>query len=189
MDNFQNWMVVAEECEAFAAAAKAQVNRDMLLAAAARWRRMARVAQEPRGGHKTRSNGPARSHPGTCQPKSTIGRFSARGLWDRRRSYVAFGKRFRPNAAAKARFEPASAHQCPFGNCRQVSKKLLQQRGGADGYRTNVRSVNQAHPEPLSSARSNLRPHRKLRRLRVPLEGARLKSTASLRRRLAPVRC
>jgi hypothetical protein len=46
MDNFQNWMVVAEECEAFAAAAKAQVNRDMLLAAAARWRRMAGVARD-----------------------------------------------------------------------------------------------------------------------------------------------
>jgi hypothetical protein len=46
MDNFQNWMVVAEEREAFAAAAKAQVNRDMLLAAAARWRRMARVARD-----------------------------------------------------------------------------------------------------------------------------------------------
>jgi hypothetical protein len=46
MDNFQNWIVVAEECEAFAAAAKAQVNRDMLLAAAARWRRMARVARD-----------------------------------------------------------------------------------------------------------------------------------------------
>ena len=46
MDNRQNWMVVAEECEAFAAAAKAQVNRDMLLAAAARWRRMAKVARE-----------------------------------------------------------------------------------------------------------------------------------------------
>ena len=46
MGNFQNWMVVAEECEAFAAAAKAQVNRDMLLAAAARWRRMARVARD-----------------------------------------------------------------------------------------------------------------------------------------------
>jgi hypothetical protein len=39
-------MVVAEECEAFAAAAKAQVNCDMLLAAAARWRRMARVARD-----------------------------------------------------------------------------------------------------------------------------------------------
>ena len=38
-------MEVAEECEALAAAAKAQVNRDMLLAAAARWRRMARVAR------------------------------------------------------------------------------------------------------------------------------------------------
>jgi hypothetical protein len=46
MDNFQNWMVVAEECEAFAAAAEAQVNRDMLLAAAARWRRMVGVARE-----------------------------------------------------------------------------------------------------------------------------------------------
>jgi hypothetical protein len=46
MDNFQNWMVVAEECEAFAAAAKAQVNRDMLLAAAARWRRMAKAARD-----------------------------------------------------------------------------------------------------------------------------------------------
>ena len=46
MNNRQNWMVVAEECEAFAAAAKAQVNRDMLLAAAARWRRMARVARD-----------------------------------------------------------------------------------------------------------------------------------------------
>ena len=46
MDNFQNWMEVAEECEALAAAAKAQVNRDMLLAAAARWRRMARVARD-----------------------------------------------------------------------------------------------------------------------------------------------
>ena len=40
------WIVVAEECEAFAAAVKAQVNRDMLLAAAARWRRMARVARD-----------------------------------------------------------------------------------------------------------------------------------------------
>ena len=39
-------MVAAEECEAFAAAAKAQVNRDMLLAAAARWRRMAEVARD-----------------------------------------------------------------------------------------------------------------------------------------------
>jgi hypothetical protein len=38
--------VVAEECEALAVAAKAQVNRDMLLAAAARWRRMAKVARE-----------------------------------------------------------------------------------------------------------------------------------------------
>ena len=46
MGNSQNWMVVAEECEAFAAAAKEQVNRDMLLAAAARWRRMARVARD-----------------------------------------------------------------------------------------------------------------------------------------------
>jgi hypothetical protein len=46
MDNRQNWTVVAEECEALAVAAKAQVNRDMLLAAAARWRRMAKVARE-----------------------------------------------------------------------------------------------------------------------------------------------
>jgi hypothetical protein len=46
MDNRQSWMVVAEECEVLAAAAKAQVNRDMLLAAAARWRRMARVARD-----------------------------------------------------------------------------------------------------------------------------------------------
>ena len=46
MDNRQNWIVVAEECEAFAAAAKTQVNRDMLLAAAARWRRMAEVARD-----------------------------------------------------------------------------------------------------------------------------------------------
>jgi hypothetical protein len=46
MNNRQNWMVVAEECEVLAAAAKAQVNRDMLLAAAARWRRMARVARD-----------------------------------------------------------------------------------------------------------------------------------------------
>ena len=46
MDNRQNWMVVAEECEALAAAAKAQVNRDMLLAAAARWRRMAKVMRD-----------------------------------------------------------------------------------------------------------------------------------------------
>ncbi len=46
MNDRQNWIVVAEECEAFAAAAKAQVNRDMLLAAAARWRRMAEVARD-----------------------------------------------------------------------------------------------------------------------------------------------
>jgi hypothetical protein len=46
MDNRQNWTVVAEECEALAVAAKAQINRDMLLAAAARWRRMAKVARE-----------------------------------------------------------------------------------------------------------------------------------------------
>jgi hypothetical protein len=46
MNNRQNWMVVAEECEVLAAAAKAQVNRDMLLAAAARWRRMATVARD-----------------------------------------------------------------------------------------------------------------------------------------------
>jgi hypothetical protein len=46
MDNRQNWMVVAEECEAFAAAARAQVNRDMLLAAAARWRGMAKAARD-----------------------------------------------------------------------------------------------------------------------------------------------
>jgi hypothetical protein len=62
MDNFQNWMVVAEECEAFAAAAKAQVNRDMLLAAAARWRRMARVARDL--DEVTNLDGPARSHTG-----------------------------------------------------------------------------------------------------------------------------
>ena len=46
MDTHLNWIVVAEECEALAAAAQAQVNRDMLLAAAARWRRMAKVARE-----------------------------------------------------------------------------------------------------------------------------------------------
>ena len=46
MNDRQNWIVVAEECEAFAAAAKVQVNRDMLLAAAARWRRMAKVARD-----------------------------------------------------------------------------------------------------------------------------------------------
>ena len=45
MNNRENWMVVAEECEAFAAAAEAQVKLDMLLAAAARWRRMAKVAR------------------------------------------------------------------------------------------------------------------------------------------------
>jgi hypothetical protein len=45
MNNRQNWIVLAEECEAFAAAAKAQANRDMLLAAATRWRRMAKVAR------------------------------------------------------------------------------------------------------------------------------------------------
>jgi hypothetical protein len=46
MNDRQNWIVVAEECEALAAAAKAKVNRDMLLAAAARWRRMAEVARD-----------------------------------------------------------------------------------------------------------------------------------------------
>jgi hypothetical protein len=46
MNNRENWMVVAEECETFAAAAEAQVNRDMLLAAAARWRRMAKVMRD-----------------------------------------------------------------------------------------------------------------------------------------------
>jgi hypothetical protein len=45
MNNRQNWIVLAEECEAFAAAAKAQANRDMLLAAATRWRRMAKIAR------------------------------------------------------------------------------------------------------------------------------------------------
>jgi hypothetical protein len=44
MNDRQNWIVVAEECEAFATAAKAQVTRDMLLAAAARWRWWAVVA-------------------------------------------------------------------------------------------------------------------------------------------------
>jgi hypothetical protein len=37
-------MALAEECEALAAVAKARANRDILLAAAARWRRMAKVA-------------------------------------------------------------------------------------------------------------------------------------------------
>ena len=46
MDNRQNWMVMAEECEALAAVAKVQANRHMLLAAAARWRRMAKVARD-----------------------------------------------------------------------------------------------------------------------------------------------
>ena len=46
MNDRQNWIVVAEECEAFAATAKAQANRDMLLAAATRWRRMAKVARD-----------------------------------------------------------------------------------------------------------------------------------------------
>jgi hypothetical protein len=44
MDNRQDWMALAEECEALAAVAKARANRDILLAAAARWRRMAKVA-------------------------------------------------------------------------------------------------------------------------------------------------
>ena len=44
MTSSQDWLVVAEDCEALAAAAKTQANRDMLLAAAARWRRMATVA-------------------------------------------------------------------------------------------------------------------------------------------------
>lgn len=39
-----DYVFLAEECEALAAAAQSQVNRDMLLAAAARWRRMANVA-------------------------------------------------------------------------------------------------------------------------------------------------
>ena len=46
MTTSQDWLVVAEDCEALAAAAKTQANRDMLLAAAARWRRMAKVARD-----------------------------------------------------------------------------------------------------------------------------------------------
>jgi hypothetical protein len=46
MNNRQNWIALAEECEAFAATAKAEANRDMLLAAATRWRRMAKVARD-----------------------------------------------------------------------------------------------------------------------------------------------
>ena len=46
MNNRENWILLAEECEAFAAAAKAQANRDMLLVAATRWRRMAKVARD-----------------------------------------------------------------------------------------------------------------------------------------------
>jgi hypothetical protein len=46
MNNRQNWIVLAEECEAFAATAKAEANRDMLLAAATRCRRMAKVARD-----------------------------------------------------------------------------------------------------------------------------------------------
>ena len=46
MDTRHNWMVMAEECEALAAVAKVQANRHMLLAAAARWRRMAKVARD-----------------------------------------------------------------------------------------------------------------------------------------------
>jgi hypothetical protein len=50
MNNCQNWILLAEECEAFAATAKAQANRDMLLAAATRWRSRsmaARALDEP----------------------------------------------------------------------------------------------------------------------------------------------
>jgi len=59
MDNLQNWMAVAEECEAFAAAAKAQVNRDMLLAAACSLAQEGKGRAGPRRGHKTGSDGPA----------------------------------------------------------------------------------------------------------------------------------
>jgi hypothetical protein len=41
-----NWLYVAEDCVALARIAKTEMNRAMLLASAARWRRMARIAQE-----------------------------------------------------------------------------------------------------------------------------------------------
>jgi hypothetical protein len=46
MNDRKNWILLAEECEAFAATAKAEANRDMLLAAATRRRRMAKVARD-----------------------------------------------------------------------------------------------------------------------------------------------
>ena len=49
MDRSRNWLLVAEDCESLAMVAKTQDIREMLLAAAARWRRMAKVAQEVDG--------------------------------------------------------------------------------------------------------------------------------------------
>ena len=46
MNTSRNWTLVAEDCESLATAAKTQDIREMLMAAAARWRRMAKVAQE-----------------------------------------------------------------------------------------------------------------------------------------------
>ena len=46
--------------------------------------------------------------------------------------------------------------------------------GGADGYRANVRSVDQAYPEQVPQLRPDLRRDRELQRLRVLLEEARL---------------
>ena len=46
MNNRENWILLAAECEAFEATANAQENRDMLLAAATRWHRMTKVARD-----------------------------------------------------------------------------------------------------------------------------------------------
>ena len=70
MTSSQDWLVVAEDCEALAAAAKTQANRDMLLAAAARWRRMAKVARELDGVDLDQSPSPSRTDDGLLHPSS-----------------------------------------------------------------------------------------------------------------------